>query len=778
MYLPEKQIYRFDDVEVDLSRECLCLDGEEIHLRQKAFQVLVYLLQRRERLVSKSELFEAVWPNTAVTDDVLVQCVKEIRRAIGDDTHNQRFIKTVPKSGYRFIGTVEDDRNGRFTEEITRIEFEIEEEFEKEPKEVLRLVERPRSFSARYLVAASVVLVAITIFYFALPSTSKTSDVRLPLIDGRKTVAVMFFDNQSKSISFDWLREGLADMLIAGLSRSEKLTVLSREQLFYLLDRAKTTEKPISLENAKELARKSQAEYFVEGSFAQIGEAIRIDVRLRDTQTGDLLATESLTVEKAEQLLSQIDLISLKISNRLGVVPAEKRDMARVMTNNLEAYRFYSLAVEKAQAYHTIEAVKLFEKSIELDPDFAMALARIGYTYAVTTGDTEKGKPYLEKAFRAGERLTDKDRMNITAWYAIANLDFSGAIKSYREIIDRFPFESEAYFRLARLLRGENRQDEAIDVLKQGLAIDPEASELYNSLGTILSGKGRHADAIAAHERYVALSPNEPNAYDSLGLSYQASGNYAKAIENYEIALRLKPDFEIAIVHLGNTRVRLGQYNDAIAAYRRYIDAASAKIEKSRGYDCVGYIHLQKGEVELADREVAETQKIQKGPTWNSYLISMKRGQVNKAKNIGTNIGETFLSNLGLTDRGSRANRRLELYYTGTVALNNGETDKALEYFHQTLTYPPPVWHYTDYEDCLAGAFLKLERFDEAIEEYGRILKINPNYPLAHFHLGQAYQAKGLTDQSRTSYQTFLDIWTDADQDIPEVVAARKFLSS
>ena len=156
----------------------------------------------------------------------------------------------------------------------------------------------------------------------------------------------------------------------------------------------------------------------------------------------------------------------------------------------------------------------------------------------------------------------------------------------------------------------------------------------------------------------------------------------------------------------------------------------------------------------------------------------MKRGQVNKAKNIGTNIGETFLSNLGLTDRGSRANRRLELYYTGTVALNNGETDKALEYFHQTLTYPPPVWHYTDYEDCLAGAFLKLERFDEAIEEYGRILKINPNYPLAHFHLGQAYQAKGLTDQSRTSYQTFLDIWTDADQDIPEVVAARKFLSS
>ncbi len=117
--LSEKQIYRFADVEVDLSRGCLLREGEEKHLRQKAFQVLVYLLENSERLVAKNELFETIWKDTAVTDDVLVQCVKEIRRAIGDDSHQPRFIKTVPKSGYRFIGTIEENLNGSFIEEIT-----------------------------------------------------------------------------------------------------------------------------------------------------------------------------------------------------------------------------------------------------------------------------------------------------------------------------------------------------------------------------------------------------------------------------------------------------------------------------------------------------------------------------------------------------------------------------------------------------------------------------------------------------------------------------------
>ncbi len=774
MYFSDKQIYRFKGVEVDLSRECLSIDGEERHLRQQAFQVLTYLLERRERLVTKSELFESVWQNTAVTDDGLVQCVKEIRRALGDDTHHPRFIKTVPKSGYRFIGEVEENSNGRFTEEVTRYDIEIEEYIEHTP--VATAGEETRSHSGftyplRYLVVALLILAFASVLYFAWPSKSRTSEARLPLLDGRKTVAVMFFDNQSKSPDFDWLREGLADMLSAGLSRSDKLNVLGRDQLHALLARSESANANVSTENAVDIARQSRADFLVSGSFAQIGDSIRLDVKLHDGKTGNLLTMESLTVEKAERLLTEIDLVSLKISNRLNAAPVENGDLGLVMTDNLEAYRYYSLAVEKAQAYHNTEAIELLQKAVALDPEFAMAHARIGYAYAVTAGQLEQGKPYLERAFQLSARLTEKDRMNIAAWYAIAHQDFASAIKAYREIIQRFPLEIEAYSRLARLLKGEERFDEALDVLRHGLAIDADAKDLYNTMGSILSAQGKHAEAIIAHERYVALAPNEPNAYDSLGISYQWAGDYSKAIENYNRALELNPKFEIAIIHLANTRLRLGQYAQAIAAYDCYIETASGA-EKARGYYGVAFVYLQKRDLNAARKVVYKSPPVFNYDYWYPYLVSRESGEVKKAKDFEAKI----LAGISLVDRGTRPNSRLELYYRGEIALHNGQTTEALDYFRQTIAHAPPVWHYADFEDCLANGYLKLGRFDEAIAEYQRILQLNPTYPLAEYHLGEAFQGKGAADEARSHYQNFLNIWKDADGDIPEIIGARKFL--
>ncbi len=546
VHIPEKQIYRFDDYEVDTSRSCLLRDGEEKHLRQKAFQVLVYLLERRERLVSKDELFETVWNSTAVTDDVLVQCVKEIRRCIGDDPHRPRFIKTVPKSGYRFIGAVEENGNGSYTEEITRVEFEFEEE-DTDPgtETVVVAAPSPKALTggrahARYYLAGTAVLVCALagIFYFGLRSTSQAADVRLPQIDGKKTVAVMFFENQSNIAELEWLREGLADMLITNLSRSEKLTVLSRQQLQVLLERAGY--KPgveINLDKALEVAQKSGAEVIVVGSFVRLGGKMRLDARLHDAKTGGLQAAESLTVEKPEQILTDIDLLSFKLVSRFGTGEQEnKANLSASMTNNLEAYRYYSLALEKAQGLHKTETLELLEKAVALDPEFAMAHARIGHTYAVTWGLAEKAKPHLSRAFELSGRLTEKDRLYILAWYAIADLDFARAIQSFREIIAKYPAETEAYARLGYLLRGEEEFDEAISVMRQGLATDPESSALYNALGLLYSVMGMHAEAISMHERYVALEPNEANAHDSLGMSYQWAGRYDEAIAEYNRA--------------------------------------------------------------------------------------------------------------------------------------------------------------------------------------------------------------------------------------------------
>ena len=82
------------------------------------------------------------------------------------------------------------------------------------------------------------------------------------------------------------------------------------------------------------------------------------------------------------------------------------------------------------------------------------------------------------------------------------------------------------------------------------------------------------------------------------------------------------------------------------------------------------------------------------------------------------------------------------------------------------------------YEDCLANAYLELGRFDEAIAEYERILKLNPNYPLVHYHLAQAYEREGQNDQAHAEYQRLLQVWKDADADVPEVVRAKRILGT
>jgi DNA-binding winged helix-turn-helix (wHTH) protein len=120
------EIYFFDEFQLDLTRGCLFRGTLEINLRPKSFDVLKYLTENHGRLVSKDELIEAVWNETAVTDDSLVQCMKDIRHALGDDT--QQIIKTVPRRGYIFEKEVTENGATFYTEETSGVHLVIEEE--------------------------------------------------------------------------------------------------------------------------------------------------------------------------------------------------------------------------------------------------------------------------------------------------------------------------------------------------------------------------------------------------------------------------------------------------------------------------------------------------------------------------------------------------------------------------------------------------------------------------------------------------------------------------
>jgi tetratricopeptide (TPR) repeat protein/DNA-binding winged helix-turn-helix (wHTH) protein len=792
------QIYRCEDVEIDPSLGCLKRSGLEQHLRQQSFHLLVYMIERRQRLISKEELIANFWQDAAVTDNAVVQCIKEIRKVLGDDPHEPRFIRTIHKIGYRFIADVVEET---VAVEARHPAVEIERVGPAHPHDTL---------AAEAIVAGSetMALKAVTIrdphthlkqwlrwIVLGLAATGglvlawsvlrrppvPRVEVTLPSVPGRKALAVMFFENQSAKPNLNWLSEGLADMFITDLARFDKLTVLSREQLHLLLERSgRKPQSGMHLDDALDIARKSRADAFLLGSFLTLGDKILVNTRLFETGSGQLLAADQFEVDQLADLLARIDLLSPKLAAHLGTAPPDLRHqagLAEAMTNNLEAYRYYSLGVSKAQAFQNAQAIALLRKAIQLDPRFAMAYARIGYAYSVTDFVPEKGRPFLAKAIELSDHLAPKDRLYVTAWYAIARQDYPGAIRTLQQIVAQFPSETEAYTRLARLLYGEERPQETIAVVRQGLAADPESGDLYNVLGICYLGLGRYDEAIGAHQHYALLAPSEPNAHDSLGMSFQQSGKYENAAAEFNAALSLDPEFEPAIIHLGDVYFQQGRYRDALRQYQRYIQVTGSDAARAVGYSSLAQVYWRQGDLNRAESAAQNETRFAKGAVWSELLLALERDETGKAEALKGRFLKYF-QDVPYPGRGSRDERRSYEYYLGALAFREKQPSGAIAHFQAALRHLPPTSGQDLYEDCLANAYLELGRLDEAISEYQRVLRLNPNYPLAQYHLAQAYRRKGQTQEARAAYERFLQTWKSADTDIPEVLEARKALAA
>ena len=771
-------VFRIREANVEVRPDLGCLrraDGEEIYLRPKTFQTLQLLLEHRARVVSKDEVARTIWPDTAVTDDAVVQCIVEIRKALGDDARTGRYIRTLAKSGYRFVGDVDVEAPEN------SVEGSAEGAADAGPHVLLAdtSAEAPANAAPpgrrSIVVAAAVVAAAVIATTGFVVLRSQKRDAAQSVLaalanesEHRNTIAVMFLENQSKTPELDWLREGLVDMLVTGLSRSKTLSVVGRQQVALLLDRVGVDRlRPIELPQAVELARRARLDHFVLGTFAKLGGTIRIDLRLHDGG-GRLVTSEALTIDQPDDLLRQVDVLGWRLAQHFGELESTTSASA-ALTTNLDAYRYYSLGVTKANSFHSLEAIDLFTRATELDPQFAMAFARIGYVYGVTGEHVDRARPFLAKAYSISSRLSEKDRLQVEAWNALVQLDYPAAINSFAQLVRAYPTEVEAYSRLGLLLAGERRYDESLSVFNRGLAVDPEAGDLWNRLGGVYDGLGRSADAIAAREKYVALQPSEANAHDSLGFSYQAGGRYEEAIASYKHALDLAPGFAIARIHLGHAYVQTGRYDAAGDEYRRFIGSVSSEVERTRGYESLALLARREGRRQEAAEILRTRVKVQR---IFGAIVRLDAGEPIEQ------LAQEFRAAPTLPNRGSRSSNRLWLTLQARLALKRGAEAEAVELLQAALAEPAPAADADILEDCLANAYLELQRYDEAIAEYQRILRVNQRYPLAHYRLGLAYEGKRRSDLARTSFEEFLQVWAGADRDVPEIVDSRTRLAA
>ncbi len=529
--VPTAKQLRFDRYVLDLNRGCLLLDGGEIILRPKTFAVLRFLLENPGRLVSKDELFAAVWPNIAVTDDVLVQSVGELRRALADE--GQRLIKTVPRRGYRFEPIVfagEPAHSPLLDGGSIGPGMGIQSPGPRSVPASLVRIGRPGLTAG----LALAVLLAGALLLTNRVGREIGTDAQLPKsaqAGAKPAIAVMPLANLGADASRDYFADGLTQDIINALGRSRGLTVMSWNAVLPYKS------KPAS---PVQIARDLAVRYQVEGNIRQKGNRVHASTQLVDA-SGQVLWSADFN-EAVSDVFTLQDAIATQIAGTLAsrVTQVELSRAFAKPTGSLEAYD-YALrarpALQQPDRANIVQARSLLRRAIETDPGYAAAYSSLAETYFIATsmGWAESPAESLARAEEMANKALSLDDADVRA----------------RVVLGRIHIFYQRY-------------DQARTEMDRAIAINPSDAGGMAGRGNILLWSGQTDAAIEALETAQRIDP-ELNPSDRFGLSlaYYLKGSYAGAIEQAELNLRKTSGANFSRVVLAAAQAELGHSDDA-----------------------------------------------------------------------------------------------------------------------------------------------------------------------------------------------------------------------
>jgi TolB-like protein/DNA-binding winged helix-turn-helix (wHTH) protein/cytochrome c-type biogenesis protein CcmH/NrfG len=529
---------RFDRYVLDLDRGSLLLDGNEIALRPKTFAVLRYLIENCGRLVSEDELFAAVWPNIAVTDDALVQSIGELRRALGDD--GARLIKTIPRRGYRFESDVSVvDLVGQPSADALSVAAASPD------------AARPLKSGARIGLFAAfgiAVLLAGMLWagiatewkFFNAPGYANRSTPNSVEINAKPAIAILPFASQDNDPARDYFADGLTQDIINALGRFSELTVMSWNAAFPYKGKAASP---------GEIARNLAVRYQVEGSVLRTADRVRVTAQLVDVD-GRVLWSARFD-EALADLFALQDKITIHIAGVLAirVTEIEQRRVLAKPTESLEAYEYVLRArpaLQRPARADLVEARVLLRRAIALDPNYAAAYAALAETYhvAAVMGWAESPADTLSRA----EELANK---------ALSINDS----------------EVRAHIILGRVHIFHQRYEQAKAEMDRAIAINPNDALGLAGRGNLLMWLGETDAAIEVLELARRIDP-ELNTVDrnALSLAYYLKGRYAAAIEEAKLNLRRTTGANFSRIVLAAAYAEHSQADDAarvVAEVRR-----------------------------------------------------------------------------------------------------------------------------------------------------------------------------------------------------------------
>ncbi len=540
-------------------------------------------------------------------------------------------------------------------------------------------------------------------------------------------------------------------------------------------------------------------------------------------------------------LNSHIDELSRRIAEGMGVdaqmVDATLVAVTDLTTRSTEAYAAYLKGMEERNRFNDAGAQKAFETAIGLDPEFAIAYLHLGQSLE-REGNWERVQDAYRKAMELSARAPEKERMLIEASYAQrVERDPKKTLAVLKELVAKYPKEKELRVNFGDSLMGQD-PDAAIAEFRAALALDPDFGLALNELAFALIQKGDYAGAQTSLERYVAVAPDEFNPHDSLGLVLYQRGRFDEAIAAYEKARSLNPAIgeELPIAYMLAMKE---EYAGALSWLDKYMSSVSSDALRSEGPVWQGIILYLTGRRTLAFERLAAGLALARSSrsTFREGLIYViegflrcDNGEIERAREdfqmarrilepmsrslqvgwrTGLLLAESLAGDPSVLDKSlaeidaiappenmtpwSAALRRSFLIL---IFLAQGKEEEALREaaFPRPIEIINPNSNFNMISLCGSNMPLKMDglaellarrgELDKAIEEYRLLMTTGPGTglrrlinPIYHFRIAGIYEKKGDTAGALRHYKKFLEIWGNADSDLPEPDLARARLA-
>ncbi|HXW18105.1 MAG TPA: tetratricopeptide repeat protein, partial [Candidatus Acidoferrales bacterium] len=539
---------------------------------------------------------------------------------------------------------------------------------------------------------------------------------------------------------------------------------------------------------ARQVCQRASGKAVLSGSITLIGSQYVIGLDAANCATGDSIAKEQVTAASKEKVLGALDSAATKLRGELGesLASVQKYDtrLEDVTTPSLEALKAYTLGMQKHTQNDETGALPYFKHAVELDPNFAMAYARLGVA-ASNLSEYDIARQAAKQAFDLRDRTSERERIYIQArYYDSVTGDLNKVIDTYQLSIQTYPREDSAYNNLGGVYLALGQREKAVSLYQQTIQIAPDSAHAYSNLARAYLDSDRLAEAKAVCAQALARFPEDPSIHKDLMEVAFLEGDADGMKKRVDWAIG-KPSESEALSFESSVQAHYGHLAKSQELNHRSIEAARRDgFPTAESLMFFADLEAFLGEPAAARQDATEALSESQGRVvqYGAMTVFAKLGDAARAESFAEASAKdmpeaTILNQLWIPN------------VRATIELGRGAPEKAIAALEPTTpyefsTYGGMLSHY------LRGqAYLMEKKGADAAGEFQKVLD-HPGLvgtdavgPMARLGLARAYvvsaasstgdQAQAFKSKARAAYQDFLALWKDADPDLPALKQAK-----